>query len=98
METVIKVEPDQRPTPSIVLFRFEPKAERLPETCALKVNEAANKKPTTLDSSRETDALETILKTSSSASPQSRDKVWSTNYPSVTVQRVSKVDNHTTMR
>lgn len=62
-------------------LQVKAQAERLPETRTLRVNEAPNKNPTTLNSSRETDALETILKTSSSASPQSRNKFWSTNYP-----------------
>lgn len=62
-------------------LQVKAQAEWLLETHALRVNEAANKNPTTLKSSRETDALETILKTFSSASPQSRNKVWSTNYP-----------------
>lgn len=62
-------------------LQVKAQAERLPETRTLRVNEASNKNPTTLNSSRETDALETILKTSSSASPQSRNKFWSTNYP-----------------
>lgn len=62
-------------------LQVKAQAERLPETRALGANEAPNKNSTTLNSSRETDALETILKTSSSASAQSRNKFWSTNYP-----------------
>lgn len=64
-------------------------AESLPETHTLRVNEAAYKNHTTLNSSRETDALETILKTLSMR-PFKGDKVQEQQLREVIILRVNR--------
>lgn len=54
---------DQSPELGIVLDGLKHKQRASVETRTLRINEAAHKNHTTLNSSRETDALETILKT-----------------------------------
>lgn len=56
------VAPDQSPELSFV-FRVGAQAERRLETHSFRVNETAFKNQTTLNPSRETDALKTVLKT-----------------------------------
>lgn len=71
---------DQSPELGIVLDGLKHKQRASLETRTLRINEAAHKNHTTLNSSRETDALETILKTPLSASLQRGQKYKSANY------------------